>query len=238
MFRKQDVQAPTFKLHSFMLQSIEHVTAKSLKTPPPLAGVATQVMGAECPCPPAALPLAMRSLFTPPPRVWIRRAPSTRPMRPSTDMLPMLPMLLMLLPLLMVPMVETADIGGNCRLGMLQEGEDGTQLMAGSARLSTLHTPQYPADVVESTAGACDVPKKESDRTRPGWPSHSLVPIAKPADMGPTERQVTIEGWRGGQGGGRAARRSKTARDEREKDVLILACVRPAIWPRELPAMT
>lgn len=42
------------------------------------------------------------------------------------------------------------------------------ELMAGSARESTLQTPQYPADVVDSTAGACGEPKNESDTTRPG----------------------------------------------------------------------
>ena len=96
-----------------MLQSIEHVTAKSLNTPPPPAGTAMQVMGAECPCPPAALPLATRSLKAPPPppREWMRRAPSTRPTMLSRDML-LLMLLLLLLLLPAAPMDDTADMGG------------------------------------------------------------------------------------------------------------------------------
>jgi hypothetical protein len=35
------------------------------------------------------------------------------------------------------------------------------QLMTGSARESTLHTPQYPADVADSTAGACESLKRK-----------------------------------------------------------------------------
>jgi hypothetical protein len=101
-------------------------------------------------------------------------------------------------------MEETADNGGNCRLC---EGDKGMQLMAGSARESMFHTPEYPSDVVESTAGACDVPTNESDRTRPGCPSHCLAPPV----MAPAERQVMIDGGRGGQGGARAERRSNTA---------------------------
>ena len=65
-------------------------------------------------------------------------------------------------------MDETAEMEGYCKILVSQEGDNGIELMAGSARVSALHTPQYPADVVESTAGACGEPKKESDSTRPG----------------------------------------------------------------------
>lgn len=116
----------------------------------------------------------------------------------------MLPMLLGLVPPA-ATMEDTADNGGNCRLC---EGDKGMQLMAGSARESMFHTPEYPSDVVESTAGACEVPTNESDRTRPGCPSHCLPP---PPVTAPAERQVMIDGGRGGQGGARAERRSNTA---------------------------
>ena len=117
------------------------------------------------------------------------------------------------MPLGVVPpaaaMDETADKGGNWRLW---DGDKGMQLMAGSARESMFHTPEYPSDVVESTAGACEVPTNESDRTRPGCPSHCL-PADEPAPpvIAPAERQVMIEGGRGGHGGARAERRSNTA---------------------------
>lgn len=84
--------------------------------------------------------------------------------------------------------------------------------MAGSTSESAFHTPQYPDDVIEMTAGACEEPIKESDRTRPGCPSDFLLAEtdALASSAGPTERHVTNAGGRGGQGGGRADLRSKT----------------------------
>lgn len=75
-------------------------------------------------------------------------------------------LLALLLPTLLID--ETAEMEGCCKILVSQEGDNGMELMAGSARESALQTPQYPADVVDSTAGAWGEPKNESDTTRPG----------------------------------------------------------------------